>query len=71
MLLGVALTLCVVALLTIFARERRVRSWTRHGATLAHLSRLLEGATLLLIGLAPFVSVIWPRRICPSYQRRH
>lgn len=61
MLLGVALTLCVVALLTIFARERRVRSWTRHGATLAHLSRLLEGATgvaLLLIGLAPFVSVI-------------
>jgi ABC-type nickel/cobalt efflux system permease component RcnA len=61
MLLGVALTPCVVALLTIFAREWRVRSWTRHGATLAHLSRLLEGATgvaLLLIGLAPFVSVI-------------
>ncbi|MEH2536560.1 MULTISPECIES: hypothetical protein [unclassified Bradyrhizobium] len=58
MLLGVALTLCVVALLTIFARERRVCSWTRHGGTLAHLSRLLEGATgvaLLLIGLAPFV----------------
>lgn len=61
MLLGVALTLCVVALLTIFAREWCVRSWTRHGASLAHLSRLLEGATgvaLLLIGLAPFVSVI-------------
>lgn len=58
MLLGVALTLCVVA---IFAREWCVRSWTRHGASLAHLSRLLEGATgvaLLLIGLAPFVSVI-------------
>ncbi|MEH2506744.1 hypothetical protein V1290_005555 [Bradyrhizobium sp. AZCC 1578] len=55
MLLGVALTLCVVALLTIFARERRVRSWTRHGGTLAHLPRLLESATLLLIGLAPFV----------------
>ncbi|MBI5261641.1 MAG: hypothetical protein HY852_07470 [Bradyrhizobium sp.] len=31
MLLGVALTPCVVALLTIFAREWRVRSWTRHG----------------------------------------
>ena len=29
MLLGVALTLCVVALLTIFAREWCVRSWTR------------------------------------------
>ena len=61
MLLGVALTLCVVALLTIFAREWCVRSWTRYGASLAHLSRLLEGATgvaLLLIGLAPFVSVI-------------
>jgi nickel/cobalt exporter len=61
MLLGVALTLCVVALLTIFAREWCVRSWTRHDASLAHLSRLLEGATgvaLLLIGLAPFVSVI-------------
>jgi hypothetical protein len=58
---GVALTLYVVALLTIFAREWCVRSWTRHGASLAHLSRLLEGATgvaLLLIGLAPFVSVI-------------
>jgi ABC-type nickel/cobalt efflux system permease component RcnA len=58
MLLGVALTPCVVALL---AREWRVRSWTGRGATLAHLSRLLEGATgvaLLLIGLAPFVSVI-------------
>jgi hypothetical protein len=27
--LGVALTLCVVALLTIFAREWCVRSWTR------------------------------------------
>jgi hypothetical protein len=57
MLLGVALTPCVC----IFAREWRVRSWTRHGATLAHLSRLLEGAkgvALLLIGLAPFVSVI-------------
>ncbi|WOH47522.1 hypothetical protein [Bradyrhizobium sp. sBnM-33] len=61
MLLAVALTLCVVALLTIFAREWCVRSWIRHGASLAHLSRLLEGATgvaLLLIGLAPFVSVI-------------
>jgi ABC-type nickel/cobalt efflux system permease component RcnA len=61
MLLAVALTLCVVALLTIFAREWCVRSWTRHSASLAHLSRLLEGATgvaLVLIGLAPFVSVI-------------
>ncbi|WP_213289280.1 hypothetical protein [Bradyrhizobium sp. sGM-13] len=33
MLLAVALTLCVVALLTIFAREWCVRSWTRHGAS--------------------------------------
>jgi nickel/cobalt exporter len=60
MLVGVALTLCVVAALTVLAREWLMRSWTRHGASLAGLSRLLEGATglaLLLIGLARFGEV--------------
>lgn len=56
MLLGVALTLCVVALLTIFAREWCVRSWTRHGAFLAHQSRLLEGATG--VALAPTLKTL-------------
>jgi nickel/cobalt exporter len=57
MLLGVALTLCIVATLTILARAWILRSWTRHGASLAALSRFLEGAAgivLIIIGLAQF-----------------
>jgi nickel/cobalt transporter (NicO) family protein len=57
MLLGVALTLCIVATLTILARAWILRSWTRHGASLAALSRVLEGAAgvvLIMIGLAQF-----------------
>jgi nickel/cobalt transporter (NicO) family protein len=60
MLIGVALTLCVVAALTVLAREWLIQSWARHGASITSLSRLLEGATgvaLLSIGLAQLASI--------------
>ena len=54
MLIGVALTLCAIAILTVLARDWFVHALARRGAALARLSRLLEAATgamLLSIGL--------------------
>jgi nickel/cobalt exporter len=53
MMLGVALTLSVVALVTVLARDWVVRFTTRHGASLHNLSRILDGASgALLIVIA-------------------
>jgi nickel/cobalt exporter len=51
MVLGVGLTLGAVALLTVLARGWVVRASARHGATMAALSRVLDGvAGALLLG---------------------
>ena len=54
MVLGVGLTLAVVALLAVFARAWVVAVSSRHGASIAQLSRVLDGvagALLLAAGL--------------------
>jgi nickel/cobalt transporter (NicO) family protein len=54
MMLGVGLTLGLVALVTVLARDRLVGILARHGALLDRLGRGLDGTTsaiLILIGV--------------------
>ena len=58
MVLGVGLTLVVVATFTVLARERMLSIFGRHGASVEHISRTLDFATgglLLVIGALAFV----------------
>jgi ABC-type nickel/cobalt efflux system permease component RcnA len=58
MMLGVLMTLAVVALLTIFMRDRFMTLTARHGASLEALSRALDAmAGLLLIGVS--AAALW------------
>src|SRR5205807_10018407 len=43
MLIGIALTLSCIALLTVIARDGMVQLMTRHGTSLERLSRVLDG----------------------------
>jgi ABC-type nickel/cobalt efflux system permease component RcnA len=53
MMLGVLLTLALVALLTTFMRDRLMTFLSHHGASLQHLTRVLDGLSgLLLIALS-------------------
>jgi nickel/cobalt transporter (NicO) family protein len=54
MMLGVGLTLGLVALVTVLARDRLVGLLARHGTSLARVGRGLDGTTgaiLILIGV--------------------
>ena len=54
MMLGVGLTLGIVAVATVIARDRLVSILARHGASLDRLGRGLDGTTgaiLILIGM--------------------
>ena len=58
MMLGVLLTLTLVALLTVFVRDRLVAFSARHGASLEKSARLLDAVSgLLLVALG--VATIW------------
>ena len=53
MMLGVLSTLVLVALLTTFMRDRLLTLLSHHGASLRHLTRVLDGLSgLLLIALS-------------------
>lgn len=49
MMLGVLFTLTLVALLTVFVRDRLVEFTTRHGASLQKLTRVLDAVSGLLL----------------------
>jgi nickel/cobalt exporter len=55
MMLGVAFTLSIVALLTVLARETIIKITTRHGTSLHNLGRVLDGLSgLLLMAIAAY-----------------
>jgi ABC-type nickel/cobalt efflux system permease component RcnA len=59
MVLGVGATLCIVAALTVLARERVVRVIARQGGSIERTSRMLEvltGALLIAVGIGELLS---------------
>lgn len=58
MLLGVAFTLSVVAMLSVYARDRLQHVLANHGAKVGTVSRLLEGATGVLLVAAGAIELL-------------
>ena len=61
MLAGIALTLGIVALAAVFARDGLIAVMARHGASIGALSRILDGVSgllLLVIGGMELVQLI-------------